>query len=249
MIHYVGYLKDRIGNNYLGIKMPNGEVERFLEELKGFLSEEDFKIFTDNQKKRDNGGYHITVMSVPEFNKLNNDMGMDKFVSSLQSIFKYDIDDLKMMGIGTAEKSTNKTFFVVCRSEKLDAIRDYYGLSEKDFHITIGFKWKDVFGVRKNVVIKKESVFLDVLKQKYVNKQNFDFVKDISNFDLDKNSQIIPVKLSDTSLKVKCNGYYLDISYIDSFNELRITSKYPIDGHGLPRMSTYEINKKLSINL
>ena len=247
MIHYVGYLKDRIGNNYLGIKIPNGVVDKFLEELKGFLPEDEFKVFTDNQKKRDNGGYHLTVMSVPEFNKLNDSMGMDKFVSSLQSIFKYDIDDLKMLGIGTAEKSTNKAFFIVCKSDKLDAIRDFYNLSEKDFHITIGFKWKDVFGVRKNVVLKKETIFLDVLKQKYVNKQNFDFVKDLSNFDLNKNSQIIPVKLSDSSLKVKCDGYYLDISYIDDFNELRVVSKYPIDGHGLPRMSTYIINKKLSI--
>ena len=97
------------------------------------------------------------------------------------------------------------------------------------------------------MVLKKETIFLDVLKQKYVNKQNFDFVKDLSNFDLNKNSQIIPVKLSDSSLKVKCDGYYLDISYIDDFNELRVVSKYPIDGHGLPRMSTYIINKKFSI--
>ena len=171
----------------------------------------------------------------------------DKFVSSLQQVFKYDIDDLKMMGIGTAERSTNKAFFIVCQSDKLDAVRDFYGLSEKDFHVTIGFKWKDVFGVRKNVVIKKESIFTDVLKQKYLNKRNFDFIKDLSNYELNKNSQIIPVRLTDTYVKVKCDGYYLDISYIEDFNELRVTSKYTIDGHGLPRMTSYEINKKLGV--
>lgn len=247
MIYYIDYIKDVIGNNYLGIKIPNTTIDPFLKEMKKFLSEDEFNIFIENQQKRDKGSYHITVMNVMEFNKLNNEMGMDKFVSSLQSVFKYDIDDLKMMGIGTAEKNNNKTFFIVCRSEKLDAVRDYYGLSEKDFHITIGFKWKDVFGVRKNVVIKKESLFKDVLKQKYLNKRNFDFIKDVSNFNLDKNSQIIPVKLTDTQLKVKCDGYYLDISFIEDFNELRITSKYPIEGYGLPRITSYEINKKLDI--
>ena len=225
MIHYIDYIKDRIGNNYLGIKIPNGVVQPFLDEMKKFLSEDEFETFVDNQGKRDNGAYHLTLMSVMEYNKLTDSMGLDKFVSSLQQVFKYDIDDLKMMGVGTAEKSTNKAFFIVCQSDKLDAVRDFYGLSEKDFHVTIGFKWKDVFGVRKNVVIKKESIFTDVLKQKYLNKRNFDFIKNISNYNLDKNSQIIPVRLTDTYVKVKCDGYYLDISYIDDFNELRITSK------------------------
>lgn len=247
MIHYVDYIKDSIGNNYLGIKIQNNTIDKFLEDLKEFLSEEEYKIFTDNQKKRDNGSYHITVINVMEMNKLSNSMGMDKFVSSLQAVFKYDIDDLQMLGIGSAEKSTNKAFFIVCRSEKLDAIRDYYGLEEKDFHITIGFKWKDVFGVRKNVVLDKKNIFIDTLKQKYIEKQNFDFIKELNNFDSNKNSPIIPVRLTDSFLKVKCDGYYLDISYIESFNQLRIVSKYPIEGYGLPRMTSYEINKKLSI--
>lgn len=247
MIHYIDYIKDRIGNNYLGIKIPNGDIQPFLDEMKKFLSEEEYQTFVDNQGKRDKGAYHLTLMSVMEYNKLSDSMGLDKFVSSLQQVFKYDIDDLKMMGIGTAERSTNKAFFIVCQSDKLDAVRDFYGLSEKDFHVTIGFKWKDVFGVRKNVVIKKESIFTDVLKQKYLNKRNFDFIKDLSNYELNKNSQIIPVRLTDTYIKVKCDGYYLDISYIEDFNELRITSKYTIDGHGLPRMTSYEINKKLGV--
>ena len=96
MIHYVDYVKDSIGNNYLGIKIQNNIIDRFLEDLKEFLSEDEYKIFTDNQKKRDNGSYHITVINVMEMNKLSNNMGMDKFVSSLQAVFKYDIDDLQM---------------------------------------------------------------------------------------------------------------------------------------------------------
>lgn len=247
MTYYVDYIKDSIGNNYLGIKIPNDIVTPFLDQMKKFLSEEEYEIFTDNQKKRDKGSYHMTLISVMEFNKLNNKFGMDKFVESLQYIFKYDIDDIKMKGVGMAEKSSNKAFFIVCESEKLNAIRDYYELPEKDLHITIGFKWKDVFDVRKNVVLKKENTFLSVLKQKYLENNNFDFIKELSNFDLDKNSQIIPVRITDTYIKVKCDGKYLDISYIDISNELRIITKYDIEGYGLPRLTIYDINKKLEI--
>jgi hypothetical protein len=79
---------------------------------------------------------------------------MDKFINSLESIFHYEIDDLYMRGIGTATKNTNTTYFIVCNSDKLDAIRKRFNLPEHDFHITLGFNLKDVFGVRKNEVIK-----------------------------------------------------------------------------------------------
>ena len=82
MIHYIDYIKDRIGNNYLGIKIPNGVVQPFLDEMKNFLSEDEFETFVDNQRKRDNGAYHLTLMSVMEYNKLTDSMGLDKFVSS-----------------------------------------------------------------------------------------------------------------------------------------------------------------------
>ena len=246
MINYVGYLKDVIGNNYLGIKIPNGVIDPFLEELKDFIPEDEYGTYLGNQQERDNG-YHITVMGVSEFNKLNDKMGMDKFVSSLQSVFNYEIDDLKMLGIGSAKKSTNQTFFIVCQSDKLDAIRDFYELDEKDFHVTIGFKWKDVFGVRKNIVLDKKSLFLDTLKQEYLNKKNFDFIKGINNYDLDKNDQVIPVTLDDKHLKVKCGGYFLVISYIDSISELRITNKFEIEGQGPNRLTQFEIDKIFSL--
>ena len=246
MTNFVEYLTDVIGNNYLGVKMPEGVIDKHLTQLKGILSEEDYVKFTDNQKKRDNG-YHLTVMSVAEFNGITKKMGMDKFVSSLQQIFKYEIDDLKMLGVGTAKKSTNQTYFVVCQSDKLDAVRDFYGLDEKDFHVTIGFHWKDVFGVRKNVVLDEKSLFLDTLKQEYMNKKNFDFVKSISNYDMDKNAQIIPVTLDDNHLKVKCDGYFLVLSYIESTNELRITNKFEIEGQGPNRLTQFEIDKIFSL--
>ena len=118
MNYYLNYLKDAVGNNYLGINISNEIAQPFLNELKEIIGEEDFKIYTDNQKKRDHGHYHITVINVMDYNKLTKEEGVDKFVNSLEPIFKYEIDDLKMMGIGTATKNENRAYFIVCECDK-----------------------------------------------------------------------------------------------------------------------------------
>lgn len=244
MIYYLTYIKDTIGNNYLGIDFPNGIVEPFLNELKDIIGEDDFELFTENQKKRDHGSYHTTVINVMEYNSLAKKEGMDKFINSLESSLKYEIDDFKMMGIGTAEKNGNRAYFVVCKSDKLDQIRERYGLPKYDFHITLGFKWKDVFGVRKNEVIKKEGKFLKLLKQEYYKNDNWNFIKKIGNFDLDPQAEITPVSITETTLTVKCDGYYIGISWMDD-EKFWITTKYPIDVDK-PRLPETEIAKILN---
>lgn len=153
MIYHISYLKDRVGQNYLGIEIPIDIVKPYLDKLKNHLSEEDYQIFTKNQQTRDSGHYHITVINVMDYNRLSKEMGVDKFVNSLEPIFKYEIDDLDMLGVGSASKETNTAYFIVCQSDKLDAVRTRFNLPKFDFHITLGFKSKDVFGVAKNKVI------------------------------------------------------------------------------------------------
>jgi hypothetical protein len=149
-----------------------------LEKLKAILGEQ-YEIYTGNQKNRDLGKYHITVINVMDYNSLINRLGIDTFVNSLEAVFDFEIDDVKLIGIGKAEKAGNTAYFVVIRSEKLDAIRNKYELPEQDFHITIGFKYKDVFGVRKNEVIKDTDGFLDILSHIYFkNHESFDFIKE-----------------------------------------------------------------------
>ena len=132
--------------------IPKHVVEPFLNELKDILGEEDYNEFTEQQIKRDGGHYHITVINVADYNRLCKHMGVDKFVNSLDPIFKYPIDDLKLLGIGRAQRNENVAFFIVCNSEKLDAVRTRYELNKQDFHITLGFLHRDVFGVRKNEI-------------------------------------------------------------------------------------------------
>ena len=243
MIYYINYLKDQLGNNYLGIDIPINTIQPFLNELKSIIGEDDFRIYIENQIKRDSGHYHITLINVIEFNRLSKSMGIDKFINSLEPIFKYEIDDLKMMGVGTATKNENRAYFVVINSDKLDAIRDRYELPKQDFHITLGFKFKDVFGVRKNQVLEKEGKFLQLLKQEYYKNVNWEFIKTIGNFNLNKDEELTPVDISDSRIKFKCGDNYIDVGLLDD-EKFWVMAQYPIVEE-MPRLSETEIAKKL----
>ena len=152
MTYYLTYLKDSLGNNYVGINIPTAVVEPHLERLKEILGE-DYEIFTQNQKTRDHEHYHITVINVMDCNRLSKEMGMANFVKSVELAFEFPIEDIEMLGVGKASKNENTAYFVVCQSDSLDAVRTRFNLPKHDFHITLGFNTKDVFGVPKNEIL------------------------------------------------------------------------------------------------
>lgn len=242
MVYYLTTLKDIIGNNYIGIKLSNTIVEPYLMELKEIIGEDDYLKFTKLQKDRDRGSYHITVINVMDYNRLSKEMGIDKFVNSLDLILKYPIDDLKMMGIGTAERNNNRAYFIVCESDKLDAVRKRFQLRDHDFHTTLGFFSKDVFGVPKNEVIKKKGKFLKLLSIEYYKNENWNFVRKIGNFDLDPKTELIPISITENNLKLKSDNYYIHISYLEDGEKFWIMSKYTVEEE-LPRLSKNEITK------
>jgi hypothetical protein len=244
MIYYLTYIRDTIGNNYLGINIPNGVVQPFLNDLKDLIGESDYEEFTDYQQKRDHGSYHITIINTIDYNRLSKEIGIDKFINSLEPIFKYELDDIRMMGLGTAERNGNRAYFVVCQSDKLDAIRNRYNLPKHDFHITLGFKHRDVFGVPKNKVIEKKDKFLKLLSIEFYKNENWNFIRKIGNFDLDKNEEIIPIDITETHAKFMCGGYYIQVGYLEDGQKFWIMTKYPIDEEK-PRISQTEISKIL----
>jgi hypothetical protein len=244
MVYYITYIKDSLNQNYLGINIPNGVVQPFLKELKDIIGESDYEEFTEYQQKRDHGSYHITIINTIDYNRLSKEIGIDKFINSLEPIFKYELDDIRMMGLGTAERNGNRAYFIVCESDKLDAIRNRYNLPNHDFHITLGFFSKDVFGVPKNQVIKKKDKFLKLLEIEFYKNENWNFVRKIGNFDLDKNEEIVPISISDTSMKIKCGNYYIDFVYLEEGEKFWIMSEYTIDKER-PRLSQTEIYKIL----
>jgi hypothetical protein len=146
----IEHVKDAIGQNYLAIKIDSLELHPFMDHLRSLLRKEDFDLYTRNQKTRDKEEHHITVINVMDYGRLTKAMGMDKFVEAIQHVLEYEIDDLQMLGVGKAESKGNTSYFIVCESDKLDAVRTRFELTKQDFHITIGFDKKDVFGVVKD---------------------------------------------------------------------------------------------------
>jgi hypothetical protein len=156
MIYKIGYVKDVLGNNYLGIKFNETFVEPYIKEMYYDIEDnESFETFVANQKKRDGDSYHSTIINVMEMNKLFKEKGSE-FVKRIDIIQSLDIEDIEFKGVGKVSKAGNTAYFIVLESATLDEVRSSLGLEPKDFHITIGFDRKDVFGVRKNQLLKKK---------------------------------------------------------------------------------------------
>ena len=239
MQYFLSYIRDVAGNNYLCIKIEKALVEPYLNELKEILGSE-YETYTNLQQQRDSGQYHITLINTMDYNKLSK-QGIDQFVNSLELVMKYPIDDLQMLGVGTAQKNENRAYFIVCRSEKLQAIRKRYDLPEQDLHTTLGFKFKDVFGVRKNVVLEKKSKFIQLLGQEYLKRENFEFLRKIDNWNENPDLEIIPISISESYLKIKVSDYLMDIGLTED-NNFRIFTRYK-DEKNSSRMSTTELLK------
>ena len=242
MIHRLEYLKDIANNNYLGVNIYVDNVSPFLNNLKNILGDR-YESYIRNQQNRDHGHYHITVINVMEYNKLSKEIGMDKFINSLESAFDYEFDDVQFLGIGTAEKAGNRAYFIVVKSDKLQEVRRKYNLPDQDFHITIGFLHKDVFGVRKNEVLKENDPFLKLLKDLYYNNhETFEFVKEISNFEGDVEKDIEPIKIDNTNAIFRNgNNDYFSISLLDG--ELKVVAEWQ-DTENKPIISNTLISKK-----
>jgi len=149
-MYKLSHIKDVLGNNYLGIKFDESQIETHLLDLMDHVGSEQFDVLTNNQKNRDGNSYHMTLINVMEYNSSIKKFGIGLFVEKLNGSFSLNIDDLEMLGLGSAEKNGNISYFIVIKSTLLNEIRNSFGLGERDLHITIGFDKKDVFGVRKN---------------------------------------------------------------------------------------------------
>ena len=243
MIQYINYVKDSIGNNYIGVNIYQDIVIPYLNKLKEILGD-DYDEYIQYQKNRDHGKYHITLINSMEYSRLLKEMGMDVFVNSLEKVFEFPIDDIQLMGIGTAERNGNRSYFIVVRSGKLKAVRDRYNLPEQDFHITLGFRFKDVFGVRKNELLPEVDPFLKLLKSEYYkNNESFKFVKTLQNFDGDEDIDVEPIKIENNYATFRIGeGKYFTVSLIG--NVLIISAKWS-DNEERPIMANTLIYKRL----
>lgn len=137
-------LKDKLGNDYLGIKFKETEIKPYISLWKNFT---DFELYSNNRFNRDGEYYHLTLFNVVEYNWILNNFDQN----DISNIFKHKIKDIQFLGIGKATKNENETNFIVLNSETLNYIRREFKQDSKDLHITLGFKIKDIFGVSKGI--------------------------------------------------------------------------------------------------
>ena len=114
------------------------------------------------------GESHITVITPPEFNRIQKYISMSQ-INNIARREKIQRSDIKMLGIGSAKKEDAQTFFIIVKSKNLlkirEAIASVVYLKSKDNtlfaanwfypHITIGYIKKDLHekdGVIKNTL-------------------------------------------------------------------------------------------------
>lgn len=114
--------KVSIINSYIGIKISRYDISDYLDEV-SYLPRYYFTNRYDRDKDLD---YHITI----SHNSKDFDSLKDKLF------------DIKLLGIGEVYEDNEHTLFIVCEIENINI--------EKDFHITIGFKNKDIHKIKKD---------------------------------------------------------------------------------------------------
>jgi hypothetical protein len=133
-------LTDNTGLVYIGYDVDKALLAQYLIQLKTHLGEHAFEKYRAAQSSRDHHSFHITLINPYEYPDVKS---ID--VTTLPPItFTFE-------GLGTVSKGNNNAYFVVASAEPAQKIRHTYGLKNKDFHITLGFDTKDVFGVSKGV--------------------------------------------------------------------------------------------------
>lgn len=149
MFNVLNYIKDSIGNNYIGIIICKEEINQYLTIWNEHFKDDNISLleYSKNKYNRDGDEYHITLFSVMELNAIKKHFSKEK----IDAIFIDFIDDIDFKGIGKVNKNENETHYIVLTSLKLNSIRKEFGFGYKDLHITLGFNKKDIHGVDKGI--------------------------------------------------------------------------------------------------
>jgi len=132
------FLQDSGGLSYIGFAVEQSLIQGPLNQLSELVGDTAFTKLRHNQAARDHHSFHITLINPFEYPDLTS-IKLDQIPSL----------SFELIGLGQASKGDNQTFFVVASSPEGQEVRAKFGLKPKDFHVTLGFDKKDVFGVSK----------------------------------------------------------------------------------------------------
>jgi hypothetical protein len=138
-------LKDNKGLKYIGGLVRKEDLTPYLAQMKNLLVTH-FVDYRHNQAERDHNQFHMTLINPYEYKTI------DQSKIKLGETFS-----ITLKGLGRVSKENKEAYFVVINSDTAQSHRQQLKLPNKDFHITLGFKPEDVFGISKGVerLIKK----------------------------------------------------------------------------------------------
>ncbi|KAL0478926.1 hypothetical protein AKO1_007833 [Acrasis kona] len=129
------------------------------------------KDYIVQREKRDGPEHHLTIFFVNEFKTAQNNLekAYVEEVKDLKTNKKYNNDqeskiqlwmdvlskvitcDWKNFGVGKVVQGSDETMFQVIDWPSANECRQKLGLGKKDFHLSLGFKARDLHNVPKNV--------------------------------------------------------------------------------------------------
>ena len=141
-------LTDNQGQVYLGAIVSRAELSLYLVKLEELLGE-DFVQYRAFQSARDHQLFHMTLISPPEYQLVDKALVEKLLAPEFNSNFSSQLN-VSLLGLGKVIHGDKEAFFVVAQSNDAQLIRQRFLLKNKDFHVTLGFKPSDIYGVKKD---------------------------------------------------------------------------------------------------
>lgn len=240
---YLTWITDSVGKQYLGIKVDEYLIKNFLDKMKDYLGSS-YDKYRSNQIRRDGEKFHITVVSNSEIESSIKRLGKEKF-NDILNTYQKRIYNCEFYGLGQISHKYEQTVYIIVNDPILTSLRFDLGFDKKDFHITLGFRNRDIHHLSKGVtsVIKEECKFIQLLRQNFYNNENLSWVFNLPGWNFDKNIEsLIPIKVSDKYLTVYYDGYIMDIG--EAGDELKILTQYK--GNFTKSITSIEIREFLN---
>lgn len=131
-------LTDNSGLTYVGGKVNAADLELYLSQMKKILGD-DFTRYRQHQSERDHQTFHMTLINPYEYKTVTKEIDIGTILS------------VSLSGLGRVSRNDKTTYFVVAQSPQATSYRQKLMLTDKDFHVTLGFYPNDIYGVSKGV--------------------------------------------------------------------------------------------------
>jgi len=138
-------LKDSTGLVYVGAEVNSTALQPYLKQLSTLLGAQQFQLFRANQLKRDQHGFHVTLINPYEYKEISTSVEFGQLIKlTLLGLGKVEINDVN-------SSQNAQSFFVITQSADGQKYRHTYSLKPKDFHITLGFNPHDIYSLSKGM--------------------------------------------------------------------------------------------------